>query len=74
MTTPARPVVIQTMWRTGGTYLAFALRDQNPVALFYEPLHEDYSRHTKATWNSFAEMGVGAGRGHPTKSFHYIQN
>ncbi len=72
MIAPTRPVVIQTMWRTGGTYLAFALRDQNPVALFYEPLHEDYSRHTKATWNSLAEMGVGAGRGHPTKSFHYL--
>jgi hypothetical protein len=72
MTAPARPIVIQTMWRTGGTYLAFALRDQNPVELFYEPLHEDYSRHTKATWDGFAALGTGAGRGHPTKSFHYL--
>jgi hypothetical protein len=31
------------MWRTGGAYLAFACREQVPVALFYEPLHEDYS-------------------------------
>jgi hypothetical protein len=60
------------MWRTGGTYLAFALRDQNPVALFYEPLHEDYSRYTKAQWDGFAEAGAGASRGHPTKSFHYL--
>lgn len=69
---PTRPVVIQTMWRTGGTYLAFALRDQNPVALFYEPLHEDYSRRTKADWDGFAAAGAGASRGHPAKSFHYL--
>jgi hypothetical protein len=68
----ARPVVIQTMWRTGGTYLAFALRDQNAVALFYEPLHEDYSRYAKADWDGFAAAGAGASRGHPTKSFHYL--
>ncbi|HXT08683.1 MAG TPA: hypothetical protein VN715_17330 [Roseiarcus sp.] len=69
---PARPVVIQTMWRTGGTYLAFALREQNPAALFYEPLHEDYSRRTKADWDGFAAAGAGASRGHPAKSFHYL--
>ena len=69
---PARPVVIQTMWRTGGTYLAFALRDQNPAAMFYEPLHEDYSWRTKADWDGFAAAGVGASRGHPSKSFHYL--
>jgi hypothetical protein len=72
MTALARPIVIQTMWRTGGTYLAFALRDQNPVALFYEPLHEDYSRHTQADWDGFAALGSGAARGHPAKSFHYL--
>ena len=72
MTTSLRPIVIQTMWRTGGTYLAFALRDQNPVALFYEPLHEDYSLRTKADWDGFAAAGAGASRGHPTKSFHYL--
>ncbi len=69
---PARPIVIQTMWRTGGTYLAFALREQNPVALFYEPLHEDYSRHTQAEWDAFSEAGAEASRGHPAKSFHYL--
>ena len=69
---PARPVVIQTMWRTGGTYLPFALREQNPVALFYEPLHEDYSRFTQAEWDGFAASGAEVARGHPTKSFHYL--
>jgi hypothetical protein len=73
--TPAaalRPVVIQTMWRTGGTYLAFALREQNPVALFYEPLHEDYSKFTQAQWDGFAAIGDAASRGHPIKRFHYL--
>jgi hypothetical protein len=69
---PARPVVIQTMWRTGGTYLSFALREQNPVALFYEPLHEDYSKYTQAEWDGFAASGAEVARGHPTKSFHYL--
>ena len=68
----ARPVVIQTMWRTGGTYLSFALREQNPVALFYEPLHEDYSKFTQAEWDGFAASGAEVARGHPTKSFHYL--
>lgn len=68
----ARPVVIQTMWRTGGTYLAFTLRDQNPVALFYEPLHEDYSSRTQSDWEAFAQAGAASSLGHPTKSFHYL--
>ena len=69
---PGRSIVIQTMWRTGGTYLAFALREQNPVALFYEPLHEDYSKYTEAEWDGFAAAGAEAPRGHPAKSFHYL--
>jgi hypothetical protein len=68
----ARPVVLQTMWRTGGTFLSFALREQNPVALFYEPLHEDYSKYTRAEWDGFAASGAEVARGHPTKSFHYL--
>jgi len=60
------------MWRTGGTYLAFMLRERNPVALFYEPLHEDYSKFTRADWDGFAARGDGVTRGHPTKDFHYL--
>ena len=52
MTDAARPVVLQTMWRTGGTYLAFKLRERNPLAMFYEPLHEDYSDHTRAEFDA----------------------
>jgi hypothetical protein len=69
-----RPIVIQTMWRTGGTYLAFALRAQNRVALFYEPLHEDYSKFTQAEWDGFAAEGAHVPRGHPSKSFHYLSD
>ncbi|MDE3176445.1 MAG: hypothetical protein KGM15_10130, partial [Pseudomonadota bacterium] len=72
MSAALRPVVLQTMWRTGGTYLAFMLRERNPLALFYEPLHEDYSRHTQADWDRFAAAGDAATRGHPAKSFHYL--
>jgi hypothetical protein len=70
----ARAIVVQTMWRTGGTYLVFALREQNPVALFYEPLHEDYSKYSKAEWDAFAAAGAQAPRGHPSKSFHYLSD
>jgi hypothetical protein len=68
----ARPVLIQTMWRTGGTYLAFRLREANPVALFYEPLHEDYSRHPRAAWDRWAAAGMQRGLGHPEADFHYL--
>ena len=61
MSAAARPVVIQTMWRTGGTYLAFMLRERNPVALFYEPLHEDYSRFAKAEWDGFSAAAARCG-------------
>jgi hypothetical protein len=67
-----RPVVIQTLWRTGGTYLSFMLRERNPVALFYEPLHEDYSKHTSADWDRFDREKSGLSRGHPLKAFHYL--
>jgi hypothetical protein len=67
-----RPVVIQTLWRTGGTYLSFMLRERNPVALFYEPLHEDYSKHTRADWDRFDREKSGLSRGHPLKPFHYL--
>jgi hypothetical protein len=60
------------MWRTGGTYLAFRLRESNPVALFYEPLHEDYSRHPRASWDRWAAAGMQRGLGHPDAAFHYL--
>jgi hypothetical protein len=72
MSAAERPVVIQTMWRTGGTYLAFALRERNPLAMFYEPLHEDYSDHTQAQFDGYHEAGAEVIRRHPTKSFHYM--
>lgn len=68
----SKPVVIQTMWRTGGTYLSFMLRERNPVSLFYEPLHEDYSKYTKQDWDRFSEEGAQYSRGHPKKDFHYL--
>lgn len=68
----SKPVVIQTMWRTGGTYLAFMLRERNPVSLFYEPLHEDYSKYTQQDWDRFSEEGAQVSRGHPKKDFHYL--
>jgi hypothetical protein len=60
------------MWRTGGTYLAFACREQASVALFYEPLHEDYSKYARSQWDGFAAQGAEVARGHPTKGFHYL--
>jgi hypothetical protein len=69
---PQRPIVIQTLWRTCGTYLAFMLRERNQTALFYEPLHEDYSKFTFQQWNTFARQGAGIPRGHPRKAFHYL--
>ena len=62
------------MWRTGGTYLAFSLRERNPVALFYEPLHEDFSKFTREEWDRFSEPAVAAARRHPVKSFHYLSD
>ena len=69
---PRRPIVIQTLWRTCGTYLAFMLRERNPMALFYEPLHEDYSKFTREEWDAFAQQGADIPRGHPRKAFHYL--
>ena len=60
------------MWRTGGTYLAFSLRERNPVALFYEPLHEDFSKFTREEWDRFSEPVVAVDRRHPVKSFRYL--
>jgi hypothetical protein len=68
----ARPVLIQTLWRTGGTYLAFRLREANPVSLFYEPLHEDFSRHPRARWDAWAAAGMQRELGHPQAAFHYL--
>lgn len=68
----AAPVLIQTMWRTGGTYLAFRLRETNPVSLFYEPLHEDFSRHPRSLWERWASKGMQRDLGHPEAAFHYL--
>jgi hypothetical protein len=68
----ARPVLIQTLWRTGGTYLAFRLREANSVSLFYEPLHEDFSRHPRARWDAWAAAGMQRELGHPETAFHYL--
>jgi len=68
----AAPVLIQTMWRTGGTYLTFRLRESNPVSLFYEPLHEDFSRHPRSRWESWAAKGMQRELGHPEAAFHYL--
>jgi hypothetical protein len=68
----AAPVLIQTMWRTGGTYLAFRLRETNPVSLFYEPLHEDFSRHPRSRWEQWASNGMQRELGHPEAAFHYL--
>ncbi len=69
-----RPVLIQTLWRTGGTYLAFRLRETNPLAMYVEPLHEDYSRHPRARWEAWARAGMVRGLGHPDKGLHYLMD
>ncbi|KAB7648361.1 hypothetical protein [Polymorphobacter fuscus] len=68
----ARPVLIQTLWRTGGTYLAFRLREANTASLFYEPLHEDFSRHPRGRWDAWASAGMQRELGHPEAAFHYL--
>jgi len=66
------PVLIQTMWRTGGTYLAFRLCETNHVSPFYEPLHEDFSRHPRNSWERWASNGMQRELGHPGAAFHYL--
>ena len=66
------PVLIQTMWRTGGTYRAFLLRETNHVSPFYEPLHEDFSRHPRSSWERWASNGMQRELGHPDAAFHYL--
>lgn len=66
------PVLIQTMWRTGGTYRAFRLRETNPASLFYEPLRKDFSRHPRRSRERWASNGMQRELGHAEAAFHHL--
>lgn len=66
------PIVMQTLWRTRGTYFWSLFRKNPRVRAFDEPLHEGLATRTEQQWVcDFKYGGVRALR-HPTVDRHYF--
>ena len=66
------PIVMQTLWRTRGTYFWSLFRKNPRMRAFDEPLHEDLATRTDQQW--FADFKYGGMRAlrHPTVDRHYF--
>lgn len=66
------PLVMQTFWRTRGTYFWSLFRQQEGIRAYYEPLHEDLAIRTDQQWSlDFLHGGIRALR-HPKVESHYF--
>lgn len=66
------PIVMQTLWRTRGTYFWSLFRKNPRICAFDEPLHEGLANKTDQQW--FFDFKFGARRTlrHPTVDRHYF--
>jgi hypothetical protein len=66
------PIVMQTLWRTRGTYFWSLFRKNPRIRAFDEPLHEGLANKTDQQWFFDFKFGSRRTLRHPTVDRHYF--
>jgi len=64
-------IVLQTFWRSQGTYFWSKLRNDIRNRAYYEPLHEELITKTPETWEKLHRSGITRILRHPDLDRHY---
>lgn len=67
------PIVMQTFWRTRGTYFWSLFRANGSIRAFYEPLHESLATSTEADLQKHVKAGTASRLRHPASDDHYFK-
>lgn len=66
------PIILQTMWRSCGTYVWSKFREKPNFCTFVEPLHEKLLHATSASFQAERDDGVEQRLRHPPIDRHYF--